>query len=231
MEKLPFQFLKQTQLSCTFPTLNSLLFGTPLRNGQPTSLAGGLATDSDPAARHALVHKYDCARPMDHHSTFDSTTMSYTNIAYLHADGEVTINFYNHEVDQRTFETYEPAPPPTGGPRPQPTARPPTPSTAPPPPGGPALRPGSGASPSCPPNASGSTRRDHGPVPNRQFVRDETMDAVNNLMKRVRQEETDRAAMELGKANRLAHREIDRMRCKIARVESDESSTTNSTTD
>ena len=48
-------------------------------------------------------------------------------------------------------------------------------------------------------------------------------------MKRVHQEETDRAAMELGKANRLAHREIDRMRSKIARVESGDSST--STTD
>ena len=48
-------------------------------------------------------------------------------------------------------------------------------------------------------------------------------------MKRVRQEESDRAAMELGKANRLAHREIDRMRSKIARVESGDSST--STTD
>ena len=160
----------------------------------------------------------------------DTTMVSITNIAYLQAEGEVTINFYNSEVDHRSFET--PPSAPTGVPRPHPMTgqpRPPTASPAPPPPGGSARRPGSGASPSYHPDAHGSPRRDHGPVPNRQFVRDETVDAVNNLMKRVRQEETDRAAMELGKANRLAHREIDRMRSKIARVESGYSST--STTD
>ena len=162
----------------------------------------------------------------------DCTTMSnLTNVAHLNVEGgDVTINFYNGgEVDQRTFESYQP-PPPSGGPRPSPPAgqpRPPTASTAPPPPGGSALRPGSGASPSCPPSASGCTRRDHGPAPNRQFVRDETVDAVNNLMKRVRQEETDRAAMELGTANRHAHREIEKVRGKIAQVESGDSSSSN----
>ena len=160
----------------------------------------------------------------------DCTTMSsHTNIATLHIEGgDVTINFYNGgEVDQRTFESYQP-PPPSGGPRPSPPAgqpRPPTASTAPPPPGGSAQRPGcSGASPSCPPNASGSTRRGHVSVPNRQFVRDETVDAVNNLMKRVRQDETDRADMELARVNELAHREIDRVRARVAQVDSGDSS-------
>ena len=160
----------------------------------------------------------------------DSTKMSITNIAVLQAEGEVTITFYNAEVDNHSCTP--PPSAPSGGPRPPPAGGPPRPPAgAPPPPpsGGSSRRPGSGASPSYHPDAHGSTRRDHGPVPNRQFVRDETVDAVNNLMKRVRQEETDRAAMELGKANRLAHREIDRMRSKIARVESGDSST--STTD
>ena len=158
----------------------------------------------------------------------DCTTMSsHPNITHLNIEGgDVTINFYNGgEVDQRTFETYEPAPPPTGVPRPQPTARPPTASTAPPPPGGSAQRPGcSGASPDYRPDASGSTRRAHVSVPNRHFVRDETVDAVNNLMKRVRQDETDRADMELDRVNVLAHREIDRVRAKIARIDSGDSS-------
>ena len=160
----------------------------------------------------------------------DCTTMSsHPNVTHFNIEGgDVTINFYNGgEVDQRTFETYQ-SPPPSYGPRPSPPSvqpRPPTASTPPPAPGGSAQRPGcSGASPDYRPNASGSTRRAHVSVPNRQLVRDETVDAVNNLMKRVCQEETDRAAMELSKANRLAHREIDRMRCKIARVESGDSS-------
>ena len=178
------------------------------------------------------------------------TTMSnHPNVAHLNIEGgDVTINFYNGgHVDQRTFESYQPHPPSGGPPRspspaqlrppnsstapPPPVGsapgqlRPPTSSTAPPPPGGSAQRPGcSGASPSCPPNASGSTRRGHVSVPNRQFVRDETVDAVNNLMKRVRQDETDRADMELARVNVLAHREIDTVRAKIARVESGDSS-------
>ena len=160
----------------------------------------------------------------------DCTTMSsHTNIGTLHIEGgDVTINFYNGgEVDQRTFETYQ-SPPPSYGPRPSPPSvqpRPPTASTPPPAPGGSAQRPGcSGASPDYRPDASGSTRRAHVSVPNRQFVRDETVDAVNNLMKRVRQDETDRADMELDRVNVLAHREIDRVRAKIARIDSGDSS-------
>ena len=166
---------------------------------------------------------------MEHHSMVDCTTMSnLTNVANLHVEGgDITINFYNGgEVDQRSFDNCQP--PPSDGHRPSQPAgqpRPPTASTAPPPPGGSAQRPGcSGASPDYRPNASGSTRRAHVSVPNRQFVRDETVDAVNNLMKRVRQDETDRADMELGRVNVLAHREIDRVRAKIARIDSGDSS-------
>ena len=43
-------------------------------------------------------------------------------------------------------------------------------------------------------------------------------------MKRVRQDETDRADMELDRVNVLAHREIDRVRAKIARIDSGDSS-------
>ena len=160
----------------------------------------------------------------------DCTTMSsHTNIATLHIEGgDVTINFYNGgEVDQRTFETYQ-SPPPSYGPRPSPSSfqpPPPTASTPPPAPGGSAQRPCcSFASPDYRPNASGSTRRAHVSVPKRHFVRDETVDAVNNLMKRVRQNETDRADMELARVNELAHREIDRVRAQVARVESGDSS-------
>jgi hypothetical protein len=160
----------------------------------------------------------------------DCTTMSnHPNITHLNVKGgDVTINFYNGgTIDQRSFESYIP-PPPSGGPRPTTPAgqpRPPTASTPPPAPGGSAQRPGcSGASPDYRPDASGSTRRAHVSVPNRQFVRDETVDAVNNLMKRVRQDETDRADMELDRVNVLAHREIDRVRAKIARIDSGDSS-------
>ena len=160
----------------------------------------------------------------------DCATMSnLTNVANLHVEGgDVTINFYNGgQVDQRTFESYQP-PPPNGGPRPSSPVGKPRPSTAspaPPPTGGSTERPGcSGASPDYRPNASGCTSRGHVSVPNRQFVREETVDAVNNLMKRVRQEETDRADMELDRVNRLAHREIDKVRAKIARLDSGDSS-------
>ena len=96
----------------------------------------------------------------------DPTTMSITNIAVLQAEGEVTITFYNADVDQHSCGP--PPSAPTGVPRPPPAAgqpQHPTASPAPPPPGGSARRPGSGASPSYHPDAHGSTRRDHGPVP------------------------------------------------------------------
>ena len=51
--------------------------------------------------------------------------------------------------------------------------------------------------------------QDHGAGPSQQFVRNETVDAVNNLMIRVSQNESDRAAMELGRVNRHAHQEIE----------------------
>ena len=160
----------------------------------------------------------------------DCTTMSsHTNIGTLHIEGgDVTINFYNGgEVDQRCYDKYQP-PPPSYGPRPSPPSvqpRPPTASTPPPAPGGSAQRPGcSGASPDYRPNASGSTRRAHVSAPKRQFVRDETVDAVNNLMKKVRQDETNRADMELARVNELAHREIDRVRARVAQVDSGDSS-------
>ena len=145
----------------------------------------------------------------------DTTKMSITNIACFKAEGEVTIHFVN-DVTHHSCTPPPPAPP--GGHDPRPAGGPP-----PPPPGGSSRRPGSGASPSHHPGVNASTHRDHGPVPSRQYVRDETVDAVNNLMKRVRQEETDRAAMELGMANRHAHREIEKMRGKIARMESGDS--------
>ena len=161
----------------------------------------------------------------------DSTKMSITNIACFKAEGEVTIHFVN---DVTNHSCTPPPPAPPGGPDPPPAGGPPQPPAGgppPPPASGSSLRPGDGASPPSSPDRYAPPCRDHGAGPSQQFVRNETVDAVNNLMARVRQEETDRTAMELGKANRLAHREIDRMRSKIARVESGYSSTSTSTTD
>ena len=171
----------------------------------------------------AFWHKNDCIHLMDHHSMVDCNTMSsHTNIATLYIEGgDVTINFYN---GGEVVETHQ-SPPPRSGPRPSSSSPPPTASTPPPAPGGSAQRPGcSFPSPDYRPNASGSTRRAHVSAPKRQFVRDETVDAVNNLMKKVRQDETDRADMELARVNELAHREIDRVRAQLARVESGDSS-------
>ena len=171
----------------------------------------------------AFWHKNDCIHLMDHHSMVDCNTMSsHTNIATLYIEGgDVTINFYN---GGEVVETHQ-SPPPRSGPRPSSSSPPPTASTPPPAPGGSAQRPGcSFPSPDYRPNASGSTRRAHVSAPKRQFVRDETVDAVNNLMKRVRQDETDRADMELARVNELAHREIDRVRARVAQVESGDSS-------
>ena len=133
----------------------------------------------------------------------DTTTMSITNIACFKAEGEVTIKFAGEVTLHAT--TSPPSTAPGGSP--------------PPPAGGSPPPLGDAATPPSPPGRYAPPCQDHDAGPSRLFVRNETVDAVNNLMVRFRQDESDRAAMELGRVNRHAHQEIERVTARIARLE------------
>ena len=136
--------------------------------------------------------------------------MSINNIACFKAEGEVTIKF----AGEVTFHANTSPP-----------------STAPQAPGGPPPPPADGATPppadgATPPSPGGQDppRHDDAAAPTEQSVRDETVDAAQNLMNRVCQTEADRAAIELGRVNRRAHEEIQQVQERIARLEQGDTS-------